>query len=386
MDRAAINPAILQWARERAALSHGEIAKRVNVKEETLHLWETGAERPTFRQAQALARALHIPLGYLFLSEPPQTVTPITDFRTLPHAQRGQFSPELEATINDALRKRDWLREWRIQEGAEPLPFIGRFKPNQNPETIANNIREVLDIPLIPPKNIRTWEEQLRSLIGQAETAGILILQNSVTLSDNRRPLSVDEFRGFTLVDPYAPVIFINTQDTIAGRIFTLAHELAHLWTGMGGISNPDPYMPENESEIERFCNQVAAELLVPRDEFLREWQLLGGDDPLEKAQELAAAFRVSVFVVLIRAREQGLIAENAFRRAYGQAAWQVEALKEDSEGQPGFFNVWRVRNGRVLVNELLRAVRQGDVLYREASQLLNVSPKTLESAMGKFL
>ena len=94
----------------------------------------------------------------------------------------------------------------------------------------------------------------------------------------------------------------------------------------------------------------------------------------------------MSVFVVLIRAREQGLIAENAFRRAYGQAAWQVEALKEDSEGQPGFFNVWRVRNGRVLVNELLRAVRQGDVLYREASQLLNVSPKTLESAMGKFL
>lgn len=385
MDRAAINPALIKWARERATLSHAQVAQKMNVKEEVLRRWEAGTAQPTLRQAQILARCLHIPLGYLFLSTPPQTIAPIADFRTLPQAQRGRFSPELEDTLNDALRKKDWLREWRIQEGFEPLPFVGRFQSRQVPGAVTENIREVLGIPRMPPTNVRSWQAYLHFLIRQAEAPGILILQNSVTLGNNYRPLSVEEFRGFTLVDPYAPVIFINTRDTIAGRIFTLAHELSHLWTGTGGISNPDLTAADGEPEIERFCNQVATELLVPREEFLREWRAEGEEDPLDKAQDLASIFRVSAFVILIRAREQGLIAGDVFQRAYAQAMQQIESPTEDSESHPTFYNVWRVRNGRVLVNEILQALRQGSVLYREASQLLNVRPITLEGAMAKF-
>lgn len=385
MNRAAINPALLKWARERAALSDAQVAQKLGVKEEVLHQWEAGVEQPTLRQAQELAHNLHIPFGYLFLSTPPQTAAPIADFRILPQAQRGRFSLELEDTLNDALRKRDWLREWRLQEGADPLPFVGRFQPDSSFRIVAENIREVLDIPRFPPSNVRSWEAHLRFLISRAEAAGILLLQNSVTLGDNRRPLSVEEFRGFTLVDSYAPVIFINTRDTVAGRIFTLAHELAHLWTGTEGISNSDPTAADGEPEIERFCNQVAAELLVSREEFLRKWQVDGENDPLEKAQNMAVAFRVSVFVILIRAREQGLIASEVFQRAYAQAAQQVTPPQKDHESHADFYMVWRTRNGRVLVNEMLQALRQGNVLYREAAQLLNVRPQTLEGAMEKF-
>ena len=385
MSRAIITPAILLWARKRAAVSHAQLAQKLGVKEEHVHQWEGGIEQPTFRQAQDLARALHIPLGYLFLSTPPQTVSPIADFRTLPQTQRGHFSPELEDTLNDALRKRDWLREWRIQEGAEPLPFVGRFNIQTAPETTAEDIRQTLGIPDLPAKEVRSWNDQLHFLIRRAEEAGILILQNGVALGDNRCPLSVDEFRGFTLTDPYAPVIFINVRDSIAGRIFTLAHELVHVWSGTSGVSNPSLFDAADTYEIERFCNQAAAEMLVSSKIFPLEWQALAKQDLLDRAQHLAATFRVSVFVILIRAFEQGLIGKDALQVVYTEALDQVEPPKENSAGGGNFYNTMRVRNGRVLVQELLLALRQGSVLYREAAQLLNVRPGTLEGIMQKF-
>ena len=208
-------------------------------KPDVVLAWEPGSASPTFRQAQALARALHIPFGYLFLSNPPTTALPVADFRTLPDAERGKFSPDLEDVLNDALRKRDWLRERRSQEGAAPLAFIGRFDPGDHPKKIADDIRQVLDLPLPSAQDVRTGDEHLRLLVQHAEDAGIIVLQSGYALSDTHRTLPVQEFRGFALADEYAPLVFINSRDTVAGRIFTLAHEFGHLWTGTSGISNP---------------------------------------------------------------------------------------------------------------------------------------------------
>ncbi len=385
MSRAAINPDLLKWALDRAALGDFQVAQKVGVKEEYLLRLKDGKELPTFRQAKELARVLHIPLGYLFLSTPPKTVSPIADFRTLPNTQHGHFSLELEDTLNDAMRKQDWLREWRIQEGEEPLPFIGKYSIKSAPELVAEDIRSTLNIPLLPAKRINNVEDQFRFYIKQTEDAGILILQNGVALNNNQRPLSVKEFRGFNLSDSYAPVIFINGCDSFAGRLFTLVHECAHLWSGTSGISNPSFSESIDAPGIEHFCNLVAAEVLVPSKSFLSQWNIQTQYDLLVKAQNLSKFFKVSVFVILIRSRELGFISYDVFKKAYSEAEDRIEPIKKRNTDGGDFFNTMRARNGRILVRDLVVALRQGNILYREAAQLLNVYPKTLEGIMQRY-
>jgi len=389
MDGVKINPLLLQWARQRAGLSNEQLAKKVGLaqKPEVVRAWEAGSAHPTFRQTQALARALRISLGYLFLSAPPTTALPVTDFRTLPEAERGKFSPELEDVLNDALRKHDWLREWRTQEGATPLPFVGRFVAGDTPEKIAQDIRQVLDLPIPPARDAKSWNEHLRLLVRHAEEAGIIVLQSGFALSDTHRTLSVKEFRGFALTDEYAPLVFINARDSVAGRIFTLAHELGHLWTGTSGISNPtlEPTMPPGTGSIERLCNQVAAELLVPGELLTQRW----GRQPntLEIAQELAKQFRVSVFVILIRAYEVNLLPWESVQSAYAQAQQEAREFAPESErGGGDFYRTLRNRNGRLLMQEIITALRQGSLLYQGAARLLNIHPQTLETVLQQRL
>ncbi|HQE93361.1 MAG TPA: XRE family transcriptional regulator [Anaerolineae bacterium] len=389
MNQAKINPLILQWARRRLDLTEEQLAQKIGLgaKPQRLQVWERGQEFPTFRQAQALAHVLHIPFGYLFLSNPPTTALPIPDFRTLPESERGKYSPELEDVLNDALRKRDWLRGRRIEESQPPLPFIGKFSMDDSPQVISAAIRHALALPVPTARDVKSTDEHLRFLVRQAEYAGIMVLQSGYALSNTHRTLSVQEFRGFALTDPYAPLIFLNAKDTVNGRIFTFAHELGHLWTGTSGISNPEAVLPEQQTlAIERLCNQVAAELLVPASLLIERLQSRVLD--LETFQDLAQEFRVSVFVVLIRGYETGQIEEPIFRQIYHQAQQEIrEFLSNQTRETAGgdFYRNFRTRNGRLLVGEVAQAVREGTVLYKEASELLNTKPQTLINALQEF-
>jgi Zn-dependent peptidase ImmA (M78 family)/DNA-binding XRE family transcriptional regulator len=391
MSQVPINPQLMRWARQRAKLTVDELARKLHLKPDRISRWESGEVQPSWSQAQKLARVLHIPFGYLFLSQPPQTVLPtIADFRTMPSPTAGRFSPELEDALNDALRKRDWLRERRISEGAPPLPFVGRFTTGAPTSQVAEDIRRHLNLPTPPAAGLKSWRDHLERLITRAEDAGVVVLQSGVALGDNRRPLSVQEMRGFTLADEYAPVIFINTRDSIAARIFTLAHELAHLWSGTSGVSNPIPGDTPETPPVERFCNRVAGELLVPRESLLIAWQqherTNGRPSQLEeRIQALAQTFRVSVFVVLIRAYESDLISRSALDTAYQRAQQEMSPPESQGDGGGDFYRTLRSRNGRVFVDEVLLALRQGEMLYREAATLLNVRVSTLERALERI-
>ena len=388
MTQAKINPAILRWARNRLQLSEEEVARKIGLKDrpERLHAWEKGETLPTFRQAQELARVLHIPFGYLFLSQPPITTLPISDFRTLPEYQRGVFSPELEDVLNDALRKRDWLRERRIEAGQQPLAFVGRFSPDTPAQAISEDIRSVLGLAIPTAKDAKSREAHLRLLVQHAEHAGIIVLQSGYVSSNTHRTLSFKEFRGFALADPYAPLIFINAKDWINGRIFTLAHEMAHLWTGTSGISNPEVALPDKgQHQIEKLCNQVAAELLVPADIFIEKWRSRTFKE--ETIQNLAEKFKVSQLVILIRGYEMGLVTLREFTNAYTRA---LEAISEreaaSGSGSGGdFYRTFLAHNGRLLVGEVAQALREGTVLYNDAAGLLNINPKTLDDALQRL-
>jgi Zn-dependent peptidase ImmA (M78 family) len=167
-------------------------------------------------------------------------------------------------------------------------------------DNLAVPIKETLGIGPEMRATIRTLNAYLTALTERVESKGILVMQSGIVGNDNRKTLSVDEFQGFVVADDIAPIVFINAKDYVAARIFTLAHELAHIWVGKSGILNPDEGdIRTRTPDTELFCNAVAAEVLVPQAEFLEAFETRNGS-----LIDLAMHFRVSRIVILRRAFE----------------------------------------------------------------------------------
>ena len=378
MTEALVSPSVLYWARWRRGLEAPELAAKLNVKPEAIIAWEVGDRRPTFRQAQQLAQALYIPLGYLFLSEPPIQELPIPDFRTFPGHPPQEPSPEFLDLLNDVLTKQQWFREYRESEGVEALPFVGAFKPTDSVGTVSDDIRETIDIDGARNR-APNWEGFLRELTRNAEDSGIMVMRSGVVGNNGHRPLSVEEFRGFAITDEIAPVVFINGRDFKGAQIFTLAHELAHLWTGETGVSNPD-YTRRSEgqySSVERFSNRVAAETLVPSDDFRRRWR--NGSVGVEtNLAFLAPAYKVSPMVILRQAYDLELVGVEEYEREYDRLAASARGSEPAAESGGNFYYTLIARNGMHFSSAVLSSVAEGSLLYREAAHLLNVQVKTL--------
>ena len=377
MTQALIHPAMLRWARERLEWPPEYVARKVPVKPEKFLMWEMGEAYPTFRQAQMLARTLRIPFGYLFLSKPPDKGLPIPDLRTIRDEHYSQLSVDFLDTLNDALRKQDWYREYLQQEGAEPLAFIARYSVDDPVVEVARDICSTLEIDSKLRRDARNWQDFLSLFIEKAESAGILVMRNSVVKNNNYRPLSVEEFRGFALSDNLAPMIFINSRDAKAAQIFTLAHELVHLWIGKSAISNPNlaHSSTEEEYKIERFCNLVAAEVLTPQGDFLQRWR---DQESLEKnIAGLARYYKVSSVVVLRRALDLRRITRDSFFKQYRLELEKQKPVRQSSGGD-SYATYW-TRNSKRFTQAIVSAAFEGRLLYRDAASLLGVKVKTLD-------
>lgn len=377
MAKALISGNILTWARERFSLSRGTLALAMKVKIETITDWEEGTISPTFRQAQSLANKLSIPLGYLFLKEPPRLEPQIADLRTIQSEHRSHFSPDFEEVLNDCLRKQNWYREQLQEEGIRNLKFIGRFSIKDEIQAVASNIRTELGLTAEFRNSCTNWEDFLVKFIEKVEGKGILVLRNGVVKNSTRRKLSLNEFRGFVLSDLLAPLIFINNNDSNAAKIFTLAHELAHLWIGESGVTNINPGIKTrlHQPAIEKFCNHVAAEILVPELAFINQWNDRAKLN--ENLTNLSKVFRVSPLVILIRAKTYSKIDSDTFYDTYPLLSARRE-LKESGSGNA--FNTFPVRNSKKFTRTLLTSTLEGKTLHRDAANLLGVKIPTLHS------
>ena len=299
---AFITPELIIWGRNRAKLTQKDVAKSVHVSEETVSKWETGDALPTLRQAEKLAHRLYIPFGYLFLSHPPRIDIPLPDLRTVQGGHITNPSPEFYDVLNDALRKQDWYKTHLADEGAEHLPFVGRFPPDTTSQIVSEDIENILGISSEIHPQSRNWEGFLTGLMLKTEQVGVLVIRNSVVGNNTHRHLNVQEFRGFVLSDNLAPLIFLNGGDAKSAQIFTLVHELAHIWLGQSGVSDPDYRRRSQEqiNPIERRCDSIAAETLVPRNTFLAGWSQ--GVSTEENIRNLTGFFKVSQVVALRRA------------------------------------------------------------------------------------
>lgn len=375
MTEALITPELVRWARERHKLNTQTAAEKLHVASSKFIAWETGDARPTLRQAQNLARKLSVPFGYLFLSTPPVEELPLPDLRTVAGTPPRTPSPELSDLLDDVLRKQQWYREYQENQKAIPIPFIGRFTLDDNVETVALDIMDTLGIDDDMRREAETWEHFMRLFVRKSESAGVLVLRSGIVGNNTYRKLDVREFRGFAISDGLAPLVFINGRDAKVAQIFTLAHELAHLWIGESGISNLD-YMQrsiEQQNHIDRFCDRVAAQTLVPNEDFLLHWQ--NERDIDRNLQSLAARYRVSALVILRRAYENEKLSFSDYQAKFQEL---VETQRPRGGDGGNFYTSLLARNSSTLTLTLLTATAEGDVSYRDAARLLNVRAKTL--------
>ncbi len=377
MATAHVNPAVLRWAADRADTEPNDLSKSMRQSISTIEGWLDGSSAPTFRQAEDLAKRLRVPFGYLFLTDPPPDELPLPDFRRTSSGSPQKPSVDLLDVIADALRHQDWYRDFRLDADEPPLPFVGRFSAQSAVTEVATDILTSLDF----ESEVRRESQRdqfLRAFVRQVESLGVLVMRNGIVRQATNRSLDIEEFRGFSIADPMAPVIFINNADSQAAQIFTLAHELAHIWIGEGGISDADLTIAGSASaHIEAYCNEVAGEVLLPWDRIAYRWRRRTSSER-EWLRRISGDFRVSTVMVARQLWAHEAISRERFFELY--EAERAQWVAQRAVGSPGgdYYKSVPIRNSRLLTEAVLESVAASETLIRDASRLLGVKPANL--------
>ena len=376
-NKAYITAKVFKWARESAKMTEEIAASKVAVPIEKFKEWENGNDYPTIRQAQKLAKAYRRPFALFFLPDVPNDFQPLQDFRK---AGSKELSTPSIFIIREIQQKQAWIRDVNEENNENKVSFIGKYSIKDNPKIVAQDILNELNInPLNYSSNnpILEW-------IDKAESNGVFISRSSFI--HPRLKLDSNEIQGFAIADSYAPFVFINSDDWNAPQLFTLVHELAHLWISETGISNDIEPSIKNINEynpIELFCNEVAANALIPI-EFIENLD----DKAFDYAKEVfknAKSIGVSSFALLVRALNLNIISLSVYKNLKHQADIEYnEFLKreenkklkqkqKEKQGGPDYFLLLLNRNSRLFTQTVLDAFHGGAIEPSLASNLLNV-------------
>ncbi len=378
MTHAMINPAILSWARQRAGLDVHVLARKLSVDEKKLVSWEQGDIRPTFKQAQNYAHNTYIPFGYLFLKQPPKDELPIPDLRTVGDHATREISINLRDVIRDVFQRQLWYQEYQTERGADTVIVVGSLSVQTPVLRIVADMKAYLGLKPWPERG--SWEDYTRDLIARIESLGILVMRSGMVGSNTHRLLNIDEFRGFAIADQFAPVIFINTADCPEARLFTLIHELTHIWLGESGISDANPH---SQRQVEQLCNAVAAEFLAPKDEFNAHWQTDTNNWKVNLPL-LSSHFHVSQWVIARRALELNLIADSEYWAYVNKLQANYKAREKD--GSPTYNRIQTGKVSKRLAQAVASEALSGRMLLRDAWQLIGIKPDKLAAYARKEL
>lgn len=368
---------MLRWARERARLDMDSLAPRFP----RLAEWEDETARPTLKQIESFAHATHAPVGFFFLAEPPVETVPIPDFRTDGARRVERPSADLLDTIYICQQRQEWYRDFARSNRHDPLGFVGSMGIDGEVVGAAATMRAALGLNLEERRQFGTWTDALRAFIAQADALGVLVMVNGVVGNNTHRGLDPREFRGFALADRWAPLVFINGADSKAAQMFTLAHELAHIWLGQTALSDVEP-VTTPQDQVERWCNRVAAELLVPMAVLREEYQ--PGEDLPEAVSRLARRFKVSTLVILRRIHDAGGLTRDEFWAGYRA---ELDRIREIPRGSGGnFYLTETARVGRRMALALVSSTLEGQTLHRDAYRLLGISKHATFSDLAHSL
>ena len=285
-----VNPDILRWARETAGLTREEAARKLAIADtktamavDRLRAMEDGERPPTRAMLSRMARQYHRPLVALYLSEPPGRANWGRDFRAPSTDRSARDEAVLDALVRNVQARQGLLRSAMLDddEHLAPLRFLGSATIDTPVTRVVADIGDTLGLQPAEFRAASNPDEAFRLLRSHTEHAGIFVLLLG-NLGSHHTDLDVEVFRGFALVDDFAPFVVINPKDSAGARSFTLLHELAHLWLREPGVSAGDPTDP-----VEVYCNRVASSFLLPDTELealrtvgrKRERQRLAGRD-----------------------------------------------------------------------------------------------------------
>ena len=377
-----VQPAILDWAMQKAQM--GSASSSVI---DMIAKWISGEKTPTFNQIEDVSRKISIPFGYFFLDEPPVEECKIVDFRTIDSISVHNPSRNLIDTVDLMSSVQEWMAEYNKDNGASKYVFVGSAKISDGVAFTADVIRQELGLSLNWFDDLRSSAEAFRSLRNSIMNLGVLVMMNGVVGNNTHRTLSVEEFRAFTLIDLYAPLIFINSRDTENGKLFSLLHELVHVWIGKDNFYNDTYGISQKVSKEEQFCNAVAAEILVPDSIFSAEWSKQSGSTE-HIISELGKRFVCSRFVLLRKALDTGKIDQTEYGRLLKLFQKQFKAAQHQRQdkgsGGGDFYRTLSTKWDKRFIQALYASAQSGRTQYRDAYRLTNTTGKTFHELVGK--
>ena len=385
----ALNPDILTWARSTAGLSVDEAARRLGFRDtrersaaERLVALEHGEEEPSRSVLLSMAKTYRRSLLVFYLEAPPRRGDRGQDFRTVQGVHPEHYDPLLDALIRDVRRRQAIVKS--VLEESEPqhLSFIGSTSMAEPTADLVNRIRNTIQFSLDDFRHSASVELAFRYLREKIEAAGVFVMLVG-NLGSHHTNIPVEVFRGFAISDPIAPFVVVNDQDAKAAWSFTVLHEVIHLWLGATGISGG----PTTEVGIERYCNDVAGELLLPAAE-LAQLEYLGNrsfEDVVEAVSKFASLRRISRAMVAYKLLQTHLIHEEQWRNLSDRfrSEWEATRTRQDDEspraGGPSYYVIRRHRLGGALLNLVRHSLGDGILTYTKAGQVLGVKPRNVD-------
>jgi len=369
---------IYLWAIKESKKDFDEI----ELKFKNIEAWISQEVHPTFRQVEELANFLKVPLGYMFLKNPPKTDIIQSEFRTIGN-KVPEISKELKDTLYNMGRKRDWLSEYRKEKGWDKLiPDELQDIKNKDIYNISKAAKDYLKIDEFWYKEYKSNKAAFDYLREKLEAAGITVMQNGVVGSNNNRKLNINEFRGFLLYDEVAPIIFINNNDSITGKVFTLIHEFIHFLMQEDDVFIEDDL--EFESSNETKINKVTAEFLTPTSHIEKLWD--ESEPVIDQIEELSKLFHVSLIALAIKLKDMNKINQKYVNevKEYTKDTWENSKVKTGGGGN--YYYTSRSRFGDSFLSTVIQGAESGDISYTHAFKLLDNSVKAYDYFKEEFV
>lgn len=367
-----IRPEIITWA-----LSQTQKEKLGDKLMNNITMWLDGTKMPTFNQIEDFSKKANIPLGYFFLQTPPVEQIDLLEYRTVDSIQLANPSRNLVDTIHEMENIQDWMKTYRQDLGFDKLSLVGCMEGVHEIDVIADRIRRDLELDVTWYEKNKDSREAFNCIRTQLEVCGIVVMMSGIVGKNTHRALDVDEFRAFAMADDWAPLIFINTADSNGARLFSLLHEVTHIWLGRNDLFNDRQNRTSGVNDIEVICNAVAGELLVPRNEFLNKWNMYDMDI-FAKITELARYFRCGEIVIARKAIDFKKIEQNIYNQVVKTAIENYKQIKENKQTNGGdYYNTMGSRLDGCFIRALCESINMGRTTYTEAYRLTNTSRKT---------
>jgi Zn-dependent peptidase ImmA (M78 family) len=281
-------------------------------------------------------------------------------------------------TVETLQERQQWAKDLLIDLRGEKLPFTNSMTIEMPVELAVSKINTLMGLSGYWAKNVPSWTEALHLLISRTEEAGIFVVLNGVVNNNTKRKLDLGEFRGFVLYDDFAPFVFLNNNDVISGKIFTLIHEIAHVLVGKSASFDLRQLQPASDS-TEEYCDKVAAEFLVPRNLLIAHIQNSGID-----YQALARVFKVSQIVIARRLLDLNQITRPEFFFFYEEYIARERKLDPSTGGN--FYHTAPYRISKRFFDLIHNSVKQNKILYMDAFRLTGLKPKTFDEYIKRNL